>query len=92
MKKSPEFFYHRKDGRDKSYAFNMSLTDLAIEPSYIARKLYQAIMKQDPAMAEAFKSMVIDAVTSPITWDLTGAKEPDISAVITVPSETELPN
>ena len=43
-------------------------------------------------MAEAFKGMVIDAVTSPITWDLTGAKEPDISAVITVPSETELPN
>lgn len=92
MKQSPEFFYHRKDGRDKSYSFNMTLMDLAIEPSYIARKIYQAIMKQDPAMAEAFKSMVIDAVTSPITWDLTGAKEPDISAVITVPDQTELPN
>lgn len=92
MKKSPEFFYHRKDGRDRSFAQNMNLMDLAIEPSYIARKIYQAIIKQDPTMAEAFKSMVIDAVTSPITWDLTGAKEPDISAVITVPDKTELPN
>ena len=92
MKKSPEFFYHRKDGRDKSYAFNMSLTDLAIEPSYIARKIYQAMMKQNPEMAEGFKSMVIDAITSPITWDLTGAKEPDISAIITVPDKTDLPN
>ena len=92
MKTSPEFFYHRKDGRDKSYAFNMSLTDLAIEPSYIARKIYQAMMKQNPEMAEGFKSMVIDAITSPITWDLTGVKEPDISAVITVPDKPELPN
>lgn len=74
MNKSPEFFYHRKDGRDKSYAFNMSLTDLAIEPSYIARKIYQAMMKQNPEMAEGFKSMVIDAITSPITWDLTGCQ------------------
>lgn len=92
MKPSPEFFYHRKDGRDRFLTKYLSLTDLAIEPSYIARKIYQAIMKQDPEMAEAYKSMVIDAVTSPITWDLTGAKEPDISAVITVPDKTELPN
>ena len=92
MDSKAEFFCHRKDGHDKSYSFNMTLMDLAIEPAYIARKIYQAMMKQNPEMAEAFKSMVIDAVTSPITWDLTGAKEPDISAVITVPDKTELPN
>ena len=92
MSRNPEFFYHRKDGRDTSFSKNMTLADLAIEPSYIARRLYHAIMKQDPNMAEVFKKMVIDAVTSPITWDLTDAKEPTISAVIQEPDKTELPN
>lgn len=92
MSRNPEFFYHRKNGSDKSFSKDMDLSDLAVEPAYIARRIYQAIMKQDPAIAEAFKSMVIDAVTCPVTWDLTDAKEPTISAVILGSDKTELPN
>lgn len=94
MKKSPEFFYHRKDGRDKIHAANMDLMEMAIEPSYIARLIYKAMMKRDPDQAEIYKQMVIDAVTSPLTWDLTDATEPTkIFMVTSDPSgQTEVPN
>lgn len=92
MKKSPEFFYHRKDGRDTTYTIGMDLIDMAFEPAYIARNIYQAIMKENPAIAETYKNLVIKAVTDPDIWDLSDAVEPEISAVITETGETELPN
>ena len=89
-----EFLYHRKDGRDKTHIAHMDLMEMAIEPSYIARQIYKAMMKRDPAQAEIYKQMVIDAVTSPLTWDLTDATEPTkIFMVTSDPSgQTEVPN
>lgn len=88
----PEFFYHRKDGYDRFRASGMSLAEMAVEPAYIARKLYATIKKQNPVHAEAFRKMVIDAVTAPMTWDVSTAPEQDLEMFITVPGKTETLN
>lgn len=87
-----EFLYHRKDGYDKLHAIGMSLADMAIEPAYIARKLYASIKKQNPAQAEAYRQMVIDAVTSPLTWDVSKAPKQDLEIYIPFAGETKAPN
>lgn len=81
----PEFFYHRKDGRDKVHAMGMSLAEMAVEPAYIARRLYASFARKDPAIANQFRKMVIQAVTDPMTWDLTTAKTPDLEMCILAP-------
>lgn len=83
----PEFLYHRKDGRDKIHAAGMSLADMAVEPAYIARRLYGSFMRQDPKIAEHFRRMVIQAVTDPQTWDITKAKMPEVEMCILAPGD-----
>ena len=88
----PEFFYLRKDGYDKIHAIGMSLAEMAIEPAYIARKLYASIKKQNPVHAEVFRQMVIDAVTSPLTWDVSKTPAQDLEFYIPFAGETKTPN
>lgn len=83
----PEFLYHRKDGKDKVHAAGMSLVEMAIEPAYIARRLYASFMRQDPKIAEYFRKTVIQAVTDPSTWDITNARIPEIEMCILAPGE-----
>lgn len=81
----PEFLYHRKDGKDKVHAAGMSLVEMATEPAYIARRLYASFMRQDPLIAEHYRRMVIQAVTDPMTWDLTNAAKPEVEMCIIAP-------
>lgn len=87
-----EFFYQRKDGYDKLHAIGMSLAEMAIEPAYIARKLYASMLKQNPAHAEVFRQMVIDAVTSPVTWEVSDMPKQDLEVYIPFGGETQVPN
>ncbi len=87
-----EFLFHHKDGYDKLHAIGMSLADMAIEPAYIARKLYAGIKKRNPVQAEFFRKMVIEAVNSPQTWDVSKAPEQDLEIYIPFTGETKAPN
>lgn len=84
---TPEFHYHRKDGRDKLQIFGMSLLDMSVEPAYIARRMYASVARQNPEMADAFRAAAIQAFNHPATWDLTKAPPTDIEMMVTMPKE-----
>lgn len=86
---TPEFHYHRKDGRDKLEIFGLSLLDMAVELAYIARRMYNTIMKKNPEQAEAFRQAAIQAFTHPVTWDATKAPPVDTEIMLCIPKKEE---
>lgn len=63
---------------------------MAMEPAYIARRMYLSIVRQQgPEMAEAFRQAAIQAFTHPVTWDATKVPPVDAEIMLVIPKKEE---
>ena len=84
-----EFFYHRGEGSVTIRTSGSNIKKLAAEIGYLIHNLYSRLHRQNPILGEAFKTLIIHAVSnedSP-TWVAGELPPGGVELMFAVPGE-----